>query len=51
VEKLTARGLLKVVYGTDTLGVGNVLERELRTLAKPRLLTSSAQKLHAARKL
>ena len=45
VEKLTARGLLKVVCGTDTLGVGvNVLIRtvikdQLRTLVKPRAMT------------
>ena len=45
VEKLTARGLLKVVCGTDTLGVGvnvpirTVVEDKLRTLVKPRTMT------------
>jgi superfamily II RNA helicase len=38
VEKLTARGLLKVVCGTDTLGVGvsiRTVKSKLRTLVKP----------------
>jgi superfamily II RNA helicase len=43
VEKLTARGLLKVVCGTDTLGVNvpihTVMEDKLRTLVKSRAMT------------
>jgi hypothetical protein len=45
VEKLTARGPLKVVCGTDTLGVGanvptrTVMEDKLETLVKPRAMT------------
>ena len=40
VEKLTARGLLKVVCGTDTLGVNDpirtIMENKLINLFKPR---------------
>ena len=43
VEKLTARGLLKVVCGTDTLGVGvsirNVIKDKLKMLGKPKAMT------------
>ena len=43
VEKLTARGLLKVVCGTDPLGVGvpirTVIKGKLITLVKPRAMT------------
>lgn len=43
VEKLTARGLLEVVCGTDTLGVNvpicTVMENKPRTLVKPRTMT------------
>ena len=43
VEKLTARSLLKVVCGTDTLGVNvptrTVMEDKLETLVKPRAMT------------
>jgi hypothetical protein len=45
VEKLSARGPLKVVCGTDTLGVGanvptrTVMEDKLETLVKPRAMT------------
>ncbi len=42
VENLTARGLLKVVCGTDTLGVGVLIRSvmdKLKTLVKPRATT------------
>ena len=43
VEKLTVRSLLKVVFGTDTLGGGvpirTVMEDKLKTLVKPRAMT------------
>jgi len=47
VEKLTARGLLKVVCGTDTLGVGVnvrnniVMIDKLKFLVNPRAMTPS----------
>jgi len=41
VEKLTARGLLKVVCGTDTISVSfrAVTKEKLKTLVKPRAMT------------
>ena len=39
VEKLTARGLLKVVCGTDTLGVAFSVWDKFRFLVKPRAMT------------
>ena len=47
VEELTARGLLKFVCGTDTLGVNvpirTVIKNKLKTLVKPRAMTPFAR--------
>jgi hypothetical protein len=52
VEKLTAHGLLKVVCGTDTRGVGvgvpirTVMEDKLKILVKPRAMTPFNDPIH-----
>ena len=54
VEKLTARGLLKVVCGTDTLGVGvnvpirTAMEDKLKALVKPGAVSLFKHRLAAS---
>ena len=43
VEKLTARSLLKVVCGTDTLGVNSVVPDKIKTL-KQRIASPTKQR-------
>ena len=51
VEKLTARSLLKVVCGTDTLGVGVLVRTvmdKLKTLVEPRAMTPFIKQAQSA---